>query len=659
MNRLSKKQQALGFIQAKKLAEARELFAEVCREDANDAEAWFMLGALSGKLGSMDEAIHCCREAVRLRPDYTEAHYNLAQAYVYKRNLPDAIESYRKVIQLQPNHAIACNQLGYVLCEVGRHTEARQYLEQALRLNPEYADAYVNLGNAFLGLKDPEQAQASFRQALQLSPNSAVASHNLGLAFKARGELEQAEVHLRTAIRLKPDYASAHANLGNVLADVGNVAGAVEQYREVLRLQPKSADVHSNLVFVLNYVSNEPAALFAEHAEWGRRHESSVTAYAGHSNNTNPDRVLRVGYVSPDFCAHSVSFFIKALLSQHDRERVQSFCYSDVKNPDAITAQLRALTDHWRETMALTDQQLAELIRSDQIDILVDLAGHSAGSRLLTFARRPAPVQVTYLGYPNTTGLRSIDYRLTDAWADPPGPADEFHMETLVRLEAGFLCYTPLSSAPAATATERPAGANIVFGCFNNLPKISIELMDAWARILRAVPGSRLLLKGKAFGTKAVRERYLRYFAERGIASDRIELLAFIPSIHYHLALYERIDVALDTFPYNGTTTTCEALWMGVPVVTLAGATHASRVGVSLLSQVGLPELIATDIAQYIEKAVSLAIDSDTRARLRAGLREKMASSPLCQAEAFARKMEEAYREMWRQWCRTRPDRLP
>jgi predicted O-linked N-acetylglucosamine transferase (SPINDLY family) len=315
-----------------------------------------------------------------------------------------------------------------------------------------------------------------------------------------------------------------------------------------------------------------------------------------------------------------------------------------------MTERLKQRSHHWHNIRGKTDDDVAALIRADAIDILIDLAGHTENNRLPVFARKPAPVQVTYLGYPNTTGLRTIDYRLTDIEADPPGQ-EPYHTEQLVRLPHGFLCYTSPPDAPAVTALPTSTVGHVTFGSFNNLAKMTPEVIGLWAQILKAIPGSRLVIKNKSMKDGPTRERYLALFRETGITEDRLDFVAWIPEAADHLGAYAHVDIALDTFPYNGTTTTCEALWMGVPVITLAGERHAARVGVSLLTRVGLTELIAQSPEEYVKLAVELAADTERLVQLRAGMRERMKHSPLCDAKSFTRDLETAYRGMWREWC--------
>jgi predicted O-linked N-acetylglucosamine transferase (SPINDLY family) len=411
---------------------------------------------------------------------------------------------------------------------------------------------------------------------------------------------------------------------------------------------------------ILNYDGHLSAAtLFDAHRALDERYGRAVFRPDAHANDRGAERRLRVGYVSPDFRSHSVAHFLEPLLRRHDRNAVEVFCYAEVNWPDARTECFKQLADHWLLTVGMSDEEVAERIRRDRIDILVDLAGHTASghaakSRLLVFARKPAPVQMTWLGYPNTTGLKAIDYRMVDEVTDPVGEADAFASETLVRLSGGFLCYGGDDGPPAPGPVPSLTTGTVTFGSFNSPPKLSPATLDAWAQVLARLPEARLLLKGKPFADAATRALYHDRLAERGVGPERVELAPWLPE-QAHLALYDRLDIALDPFPYNGTTTTCQALWMGVPVVALRGDRHASRVGASLLTQIGLPELIADSIGAYVEIAVALAGDPARLADLRHSLRRRMLASSLCDAAGFARKTEHTYRTMWRRWCEASP----
>ncbi len=615
----SRKRKALELVQGNRFTEARALCMEICRLDSRDAEAWFMLGTINGKLNHAAESI----------------------------------ENFRKAITLQPNHALAHYNLGMALRNLGKPEEAAEAFSAAARLAPQRAEIFSHLAHLYISLGRLEEAVSCLRKLVQMNPGDAAAHASLGSVLHISGNLEEAIDCYRQSLRLKPGNAGIHDNLGSALSEQGRNDEAIVSHREALRLNPNDAKARSNMLLTLNYLPAQDAGeVLKEHRQWAVVHERVESVSSSFANDRDPERRLRIGYVSPDFRAHSIAYFFEPLLVGHDRKAVESHCYSAVRRPDDTTARLKALAHKWLDINGMTDEQAADAIRADGVDILVDLAGHTAGNRLGIFVRRPAPVQVTYLGYPNTTGLHTIDYRFTDVWSDPEG-VDSLYTEKLVRLPGGFLCFHPFLECPVVSTSPAVACGHVTFGSFNNLAKINPGVVSLWARLLEAVPDAHLFIKNHSLTDLVTRERYYGLFEARGVSRTRVELMRSTPSQQDHLALYSRVDIALDTFPYNGTTTTCEALWMGVPVVTLAGERHSGRVGVSLLNAVGHPEWIAGSPEHYIALAAGLATDLQKLAALRAGLRAHMTASPLCDRNGFATKVEAAYREMWRTWART------
>jgi len=613
------------------------------------AEAHSNLAVALRDQGGLDEAIAAYRQAIAVKPDFAKAQFGLGNALRDQGKLDDAIAAYRQAIGVQPDYAECHSNLGVVLRRRGELDAAIAAYRDAIRAKPDFAEALSHLGNALLDRGELDQAIAAYRQAIAIKPDFAEALSNLSSALRGKAKSDEAIAACRRAIAIKPDVAEAHANLANALLDQGELDQAIAAYRQAIRIAPDSARAHSNLLLCLNYHSELTAdQVFAEHRKWDEANGRPAPRATSHANDREPGRRLRVGYVSPDFREHSVAYFVEPLFKGHDRRAVEVFCYAEISRPDATTARLRALADRWLATVGLSDDELAERIRADGVDILVDLAGHTAKNRLRVFARKPAPLQATWLGYPNTTGLEAIDYRLVDAVTDPFGKADALASETLIRLEGCFVCYGGFQVAPDPAPSPCQSAGAVTFGSFNNPIKASPGALDAWAALLVRLPHSRLLLKGKQFGDDAVRASVLARLEKRGVAAERIELVAWLPDAPAHLAAYARVDIALDPFPYNGTTTTCEALSMGVPVVTLRGDRHAGRVGASLLGQVGLTDLIADSVEEYVEIAFALAGDPARLADLRRSLRPRLAASPLCDGDAFARKIEAAYRQMWR-----------
>ncbi len=526
----------------------------------------------------------------------------------------------------------------------GRWNEALACYQRGLPLAPNSLPLLINAGFVSQLLNQYEIAAGFHERALKIDTNLVDERYNLGIAYKELMRLPEAEACYQRVLQNRPDDINAMHGLGIVKIMQGFATEADKCLRNALLLKPEDLSVRSCLLLSLNYCDNSPQQILQEHLEWNRHCHNKTSQHQPVLDKAT--RPLRIGYLSPDFCNHPVAYFIEPLLTQHDKTAFIIVCYSDTAHPDGITSYLREAVNGWRDVHRLSDDELARQIRQDKIDILVDLAGHTAQNRLAVFARKPAPVQVTYLGYPNTTGLTAIDYRLTDAWADPPGETEQLHSEALFRLPNGFLCYRPLEGTAVSSLPCEKTGYT-TFGSFNNLAKLTPKVIALWARLLHTVPDARLLLKTKPLKDPATQEKIYQQFAGYGIDRKRVELVGWVNKMGDHLGLYNQVDIALDTFPYNGTTTTCEALWMGVPVITLAGQTHAGRVGVSLLSQTGLTEFIARDADHYIDLAAQLASNREQLAQLRSELRSRVAASPLCDASGFARQVEDAYRQMW------------
>ena len=636
-----------------KLELAATAYREALELRPGYAKAYGNLGNVLSDMADFEEALAAYRRARDLEPDSPEACYNLGRALMHDGMLDEAVAAFRCALALNQDYTSAYNYLGNSFQKQGDLTAALAAYERALEIEPENVTAYNNLGNLLSDQGKLDGALARYDKVLALEPDDVDAHSNLGNVLRRLGRLNEAEAAYRKALDLDPGHASAHSNLGNAFKDQGKLKEALDAYRRSLALKPDAANIHSNLLFGMNYDNrSSQTEILAETRRWNETHAvPRVTGEPTLPHVRDVNRRLRVGYVSPDFREHSVSHFLDAVIAGHDRRWFEVFCYSEVVNPDQNTARIRSLSDAWCSTVGMTDRALAERIRDDRIDILVDLAGHTGNNRLLAFAERPAPVQVTWLGYPNTTGLPAMDYRLTDAIADPEGVADAQHSETLVRLPNGFLCYAPAGDAPDLDGPPALTTGHVTFGSFNNLAKVSSEVVETWARILDRIPNSRLVIKSRPLADAGTRKRYLEMFVARGIDANRVELCAWIASKSGHLGAYARIDIGLDPFPYNGTTTTCEALWMGVPVITLSGDLHAGRVGASILTRVGHADLVAETEEAYVEKAAALANDLDRLSALRKGLRDRMRQSPLCDADGFARDIEAAYREMWRSAC--------
>ncbi len=647
-------QSAIRHHQAGRFSQAKNMYQEILTLVPGNANVNHMLGVVEHLLGNNEKAAQLISRAIQSNPHELSYYNNLSVVLQEQGLIEKAVENCRKALFIDPDNFETLVNLGNYLKELGRLDEAGGCYNKAISLKPDNAVAHNNLGSALTDLGYLDQAVTSFRKALAIKPGYAEARRNLGNVFLEQGLLSEAINCYQKALALKPGLASAHNNLGNALKDRGCLSEAIACYRKALAIKPDYSLTHSNLIFTLNCLPNSTQdEIYNESLQWENKHgEGFLTDEPVYTNTREPERRLRIGYLSPDFRSHSVAYFFEPVLQTHNKDTVEIFCYANVIKPDFVTGRIQTAADHWLSIVGKNDAEVVELIRQDRIDILVDLAGHSAKNRLLVFARKPAPIQVSWLGYPNTTGLRSIDYRLTDAIADPVGDADRLHSEQLVRLQHGFLCYQPDESAPDVSTPPFVDRGYITFGSFNNLVKVSLEVVQVWSEILRAVPGSLLVLKCKQLTDEETKARYLEMFGKQGIASERIKLSGWLPKKESHLELYNGMDIALDPFPYNGTTTTCEALWMGVPVVTLLGNRHSGRVGASIMNHVDLPELVAGSIENYAEMAIELANDQDRLGTMRSGLRQHMHDSEIMNKQIFTRSLEKTYQQMWIKWCR-------
>lgn len=537
--------------------------------------------------------------------------------------------------------------------EAGRLAQAAAAFERVLAVDPSSHDALRLLGAIALRSGQADTAVDLFRRAIAVDPGNPVHASNLGNALAAVGRHDDALGAYATALALNPGFAEAHYNRGRVYQEQGRLADAVASYSKAVEIRPELYVAHQNRIMLANYLGTIEASTVRTWCEaFSRQFEAPLGDLGRRSGGAeDPGRRLRVGYVSADFRGHPVADFILPVIARHDREHFEIWCYHTGSGTDRTTDEIRSSADRFMPCPGVTDELLAARVRTDRIDILVDLSGHSAGNRLRTFMRRPAPVQVAYLGYPATTGLTGIQYRITDGIADPLDDPSEWYSERLVRLPRSFLCYGGARFDRAPEAAPRHRNGYVTFGSFNNLAKVTPEVVDAWARALDAVPDSRLLLKSSLGHGAASHQRLLEAFARSGVRGDRLILLPREPLRERHLARYDEVDIALDTFPYNGTTTTCEALWMGVPVITLSGRRHAGRVGRSLLGNVGLADAVCTSVDEYVSAAARWADDGARLDVLRTRLRDMLAASPVMDADGFARELEVAYRGIWEIWC--------
>jgi predicted O-linked N-acetylglucosamine transferase (SPINDLY family) len=617
------------------------------------AEVHANLGVALWRHGRRAEAIAAYRRAVAIKPDYAEAYCNLGNALRSCDKPEEAAAAYRQAIGIRPGYAEAHAYLGAALQELGRIEEAVAACRRAIGLRPDLAEAHCNLGNALRDQGKYREAAAAYRRSIGLWPDYFVAHANLGNVLRDQGLLTEAVGAYRQAIAVKPDFALAHCNLGNALQDQGRLDEAMAAFRRAIDIDPDYAPAHSNLLMCMHYASSVSATdLHAEALAFGRRHDAASTD-ASFDNVPDADRRLRIGYVSADFRNHPVGYFLARVLAARDPAAAEIICYAHQPTDDAMTARLRGHADQWRSIIGMSDADAAAMIRRDAIDILVDLGGHTANNRLTLLALRPAPVQATWLGYFDTTGLSAIDYILADRFVAPPGEEDRFS-ETVWRLPEIYLCYAPHEVAVEPAPPPALANGFVTFGCFNNRAKITDDTVRVWAEVLRRVDGARLFLKNRSLADAAVTDALAGAFSSYGIARERLILEGQSP-LPELLAAYNRIDIALDPFPFAGGTTTAEALWMGVPVVTLRGDRWVGRMSEGMLTTVGLADLVAGDEAGYLRIAAGLAADLSRLGALHAGLRRMVEDSPFCDGPRFARALEAAYRGMWRGWCAREP----
>jgi predicted O-linked N-acetylglucosamine transferase (SPINDLY family) len=645
---------------AGRLAEAEPLYrgflATAPDDGADHADVRHLLGILLLQQGDAAGAIAEIERACRAAPAVPAYRISQGNALMAAGRVAEAVAAYERAVQVEPANADLQLNLGVALRRLGRVDRAVDHFNRAIEIRPDYAEAHYNLGNALQARGAADQAIEAYLAALARKPELIAAYTNLGAALKSRGRLAEAIGCYRRALALGPDNAEACNNLGIAFQAFGEQAGAVQCFRQALALRPDFAEAHSNLLFGLSYDGRiDDQALFAEYRAWEARHALPLYRLAKPPANDpdpgrrDPDRRLRVGYVSADFRDNAIAYSIEGLFARHDPAVVETFCYMREARTDEVTARLKRLVRHWRDAAALDDAALADLIRGDRIDILVLVAGHTGANRPQLCAYRPAPVQVNLFGL-STLGLSVVDYWLTDHTVHPPDTAERA-TETLVRLPSWYV-HQPPAGAPEVAPPPSASAGFITFGSSNNPAKLTPDVIALWARTVHAVPGARLLLKYLGFfADEAMRQRFTALFGRHGVGPDRLIFVGDELPRARHLEVLNRIDIALDPFPFNGCTTSFEALWMGVPVVTLAGRRFIGRMGASFLARIGLTELIAATPEDYVAKTAALAGDPHRLADLRSGLRQRVAASPLCDATAYARSVEAAYREMWQRWC--------
>jgi predicted O-linked N-acetylglucosamine transferase (SPINDLY family) len=512
------------------------------------------------------------------------------------------------------------------------------------------SDNYNKIGNSYHKKGQRKKALAYFQKALRMDPNYYPAYNNIGMLLNEIGDFSNAMEYLKQAIDLKPDSVTHLYNLAHTFESIGKIDQAIQYLERIIQLQPNFQRAYSTLLMQLNYTFTSVQKIYQAHVKWGQKVESEIAPVFNQYSDRTFNKILRIGYLSPDLHNHSIVFFFEPVLKHHNNQYMYTVCYNDAVKNDKYTKRLKSYANLWRECHQMDDESLARLIQTDKIDILVDLAGHTVNNRLLVFAKKTAPIQVSYLGYVSTTGLRRMDYRIVDYQTDPADCTNP-HTEKLFRLPNTFLCYQPPDDSPSVVNAPLIKNGYVTFGSFNAIKKTNDYTILLWSRILHAVPSSRLYIKSKAFNDKPTQERFRSKFQANGIRSDRLILNGYQLSNLDHLAQYHFVDIGLDTFPYNGTTTTCEALWMGVPVITMTGDRHAGRVGASLLQTIGLKDAVAHNEKDFIHKAVTIAQNKSLIIQLRKNLRTILINSTLCNAQEFTQSLEKAYHDMWHHYC--------
>lgn len=611
------------------------------------------LGKALHGTGNDNDAQAQLEAALNLEPSSLEALMIMGEISHEQHDYEQALKYYEATTQHHPDVAKAWNNKGLVLYDSGQYVEAISSLQFALKLKKNYLSAMLNLGLCYGAQENYNKAEDVFKRCIDIEPRSAKSHLHLGMIQQHQGNSKLALSSLDITLKLEPDNALAYNEKGGIYLNMGCYKESMQQYQKAYELSnKKSSNQHfamDNLLFGMNYDSeNSKEDIYLAHKAWGEQIEKKTTQNI--HNHRKHNNKIRIGYFSSDFRTHSVAYFIEPIIAHHEQKEFEIFCYANVLKPDESTKRLQAISNHWRDTRHMTDEVLHQQIIDDEIDILIELMGHTADNRLCVMADKPAPVQITYLGYPNTTGLSSIDYRIVDEITDPQSDG-EYNTETLSRLPDCFLCYQPSIEAPSVKNTPAQENNFITFGSFNNLTKITDDVVRTYSEILSVTAGSKLILKNRSFRDSDIRDRFIKLFANNDIDSSRLILLASTPTTAAHLELYNTIDIALDTFPYNGTTTTCEALHMGTPVITYLGDRHAARVSASLLTAIGHKELIAGSEKDYIRLAVELAEDTERLKSYNENLRTDMLKSPLCDAISFTKDLEGLYKKIWENYC--------
>lgn len=637
-------EQAMAHHRAGRLDEAEALYAAL----TGSAAALHLRGVLAAQTGQHALAVERITRAIAANPVDASYFCNLGSSYQALQHNAEAIGAFKQALALAPDYALAHNNLGNALLEAGQPEAAIASFQRALSAEPDYADAHSNLGSVLKSLGRVDEAVASYQRALALAPELAVAHFNLGNAFYAQCRFNAAIDSFLAALELKPEMQMAHNNLGLVLKDIGKLDDALICFQNALTISPDDINANSNLLFCCNYhPTMSPQDIFAAYQAWDTH---QTARFADHmapcSNPGEPQRRIKLGYLSADLRNHSVIHFAGPLLEHHDKTQVEVYCYANHATQDLQSERMMAATDHWIPCLAMSDDELAARIRADGIDVLVDLSGHTLGHRLLVFARKPAPVQVTWLGFGYSTGMSAMDYFIGDALFTPPG-AEAVFSEAIYRLPRACWAYQPQQEAREPGPLPARARGYVTFACVSNTTRLNAALIEAWAAILLRLPQARLRLDARSFSDPDLCREVEARFADHGVAAGQLQI-GFTSPVWQ---VFQEVDIVLDCFPHNSGTTTFEALWMGLPVVSVLDRPSVGRFGASILGALGKAHWVAPDVASYVALAVALALDLDTLEQERRTLRRAMRASPLLDHAGFAREMEHAYRAMWQQWC--------
>ncbi len=624
-------------------------FKEATEEDPLMAEALVNLALAVSLKGELDEAITLFHKAISLKPNFAEAYNNLGVAYLKKADFENAAKYLNIAIELKPDFAQAFNNLGVTLRDSGRPEEAISLYLKAIAIFPNFAEAHNNAASAYSDTSNFDECIKFALKAIEINKDFGEAYFNVGGAYRAQGKLDEAIEYFEKSSLASPDAGPPKTMLGYCLVDRGEVDEGLEQVMKGLQLHDDPR-VYGDMLLGVNYSTKvTPEQKFIMHKEVGEKYDLRVKKAVIKSRSLDLSRKLKIGYISPDFRMHSVDFFAYPLISNHDKSRFEIFIYSNVIRPDSQTFAIRVLADSWREIVGFTDDKIVETIVEDEIDILIDLAGHTGRHNLAALATKPAPILINAIGYPSTTGYPCFDYRITDSFCDPAGN-EAYNTEKLIRLDPSFWCYRSIPELDNITPLPALKNGFLTFVSTNTLAKIGDEVLETWIQILKQIPTAKLIIQSAGTGSKAVQERLRGKFSTAGIKLDRVDLRGFT-SFEGFAQLLDEVDLVLDPWPFNGGTTSCHNLYKGVPMITLEGVLHAGRMGVSMLNNVGLPQFIAKNREEYVQIAVGYSDNFDELSKIRASLRQTMLASPLCDAPAYAKRFEAALRSVWSKYC--------